>query len=135
MDNGEVIPGLDEEWTFAGAKLMEWAAGFVLGMMIQEIFFKGSSRGIIIVLGAVIVLPQFLAQLRRSQPDGERGVRNLAMTTMGLAPPGIPAPSVCQPYWSGMPMSSMPEEKMFIKLGLDEVFFAEKDEEEDEDDF
>jgi hypothetical protein len=62
-----------------------------------------------------------LATLRSQFPDEERGLRNFAMTKLGFAPPGIPAPADLQSVWSGAPMRELPEVSKFTTLGLCEI--------------
>lgn len=132
MDSGEVIPGLDEGWTFAGARVMEWASGFVLAMMVQEIFLSSPARTMPLFLSILVGTTFTMAMLRKSFPDEERGVANFFMSQMGICPPGVPPPAEVQPVWSGAPMSALHENKEFSQLGLLDVFpHAERYEEDD----
>ena len=121
MDNGGVIPGLNEDWTFAGCKLFEWMAGLVSGMLLSSFYEKpGSAMPILLI--AVVGTTLGLAQLRRQFPDEERGVRNYFMVLAGLAPNGIPAPAKIQPMWSGGPIKTMKADSLYAQLGLDLAF-------------
>lgn len=133
MDDGSVIQSLGDDWTFAGCKVMEWASGFVLALIVQETFFAKPTEGMPFFLSILIVVPQLLASLRRSYPDGETGIRNAFMVKCGLTPPGLPTPCDLQPEWSGAPIREMDEEKAFMTLGLDEVFRVEVDSDEQDD--
>jgi hypothetical protein len=63
-----------------------------------------------------------LASVRRGFPDEQRGLKNSLLTTCGFIPPDIPAPAVLQPVWSACPLRSLPSKRMFVQLGLDELF-------------
>lgn len=127
MDNGEVIPGLNEGWTLAGAKLSEWGAGFVMLLIGSEVIFTDKMTRSMPWLMALWIGTTFgLATLRRLYPDEERGIRNHLMVACGFAPPGIPAPSQLQPYWSGFPLRQLPEKCAMRQLGLDEVFTVDE---------
>jgi hypothetical protein len=120
MDDGHVIPALNEDWTFAGAKLMEWMAGVTTAFLCSNLFDKPAHYMpllCIIMIGTTL----FLATLRKRFPDEERGVMHLFMTTCGFAPPGIPAPAKLQPRWSGGRISSLKQSCLFIQLELDSV--------------
>ncbi len=130
MDNGEVIPGLSDDWTFMGAKVMEWGSGFVMAMIAHETILGQSSRNMPIFLSILLGTTFLLAGLRKSFPDENRGVANITMVQLGLEPPGIPTPAALQPIWSGAPLKTMDEKKEFIELGLDRVFYEEEEEEE-----
>lgn len=134
MDNGEVVAGLDAEWTLGGAKLFEWAAGGAAFMVSSELLFGGpSGKAMPVLIGIALTVTMGLAILRRRFPDEERGIRNAAMTSLGLAPPGIPPPSSLQPYWSGCPVRDLKKEWAVVKLGLWEVIKeqVEKDQTEE----
>ncbi|MCB0331911.1 MAG: hypothetical protein KDD55_00360 [Bdellovibrionales bacterium] len=130
MDSGEVIPGLSEDWTFMGAKVMEWGSGFVMAMIAHETILGQSSRNMPIFLGILLGTTFLLAGLRKSFPDENRGVANITMVQLGMKPPGIPTPAALQPIWSGAPIKAMSETKEFIDLGLDKVFHIDEEQEE-----
>lgn len=122
MDNGEEIPGLNEDWTFAGAKLFEWIAGFMALLIASELFVENAGRSMPLLVMIMVMTTFGLASLRRSFPDEERGVRNLVMLSLGFNPPGIPKPAQVQPVWSAAPVRELEENSNFRQLGLDEVF-------------
>lgn len=139
MDNGEVIPGLNEDWTLGGAKLSEWMAGFVMLVISQEIIFGGSGQmgKYMPMLMTIWLGTTFgLAALRRQFPDEERGVRNKVAASLGVTPPGLPPPARVAPRLSGMRMEKLDEEREFTELGLHDIFpkrdIYEDDEEEEE---
>lgn len=134
MDNGEVIPGLNEDWTFAGAKMFEWIAGFMMLLLATEFLVDKPAKAAPLLVCIMIGTTLGMATLRRSFPDEERGVRNYMCALMGFAPPGIPAPSMVQPIWSGAPMRKMDNLKAFMALELNLVFEKPKDEEDETDD-
>ena len=120
MDDGHVIPALNEDWTFAGAKLMEWMAGVTTAFLASTAFEKPAHYMpllVIIMIGTTLTL----SQLRRKFPDEERGVRNLFMTSCGFAPPGIPTPAKLQPRWSGRRIHCLNNRCLYIQLDLDLV--------------
>lgn len=119
MDDGYVIPRLNENWTFAGATPMEWSSGLVAGILAQELFFANMGRNMPFILLIIVLVPVALATLRKTFPDEERGVRNCLMVKMGFVPTDIPAPAVMQPVWSGLPMRALDENREFEKLGLE----------------
>lgn len=121
MDDGYVIPRLNENWTFAGATPMEWCCGLVAGILLQELFLANMGRNMPLILMTIVGVPVIMATIRKTFPDEERGVRNALMVRLGFAPTDIPLPACMQPVWSGLPMRDMEEEREFIKLGLDEV--------------
>jgi hypothetical protein len=131
MDSGEEIPGLNEEWTLLGAKLMEWVSGLVMCMVVSELFMLKTTRAapilVLILLGTVFGL----AGLRRRYPDEERGIRNQAMVAMGLPPPGIPAPSAIQPSWSAAPVRDSEAQSYYAQLDLAKLFPNSSDDEAD----
>jgi hypothetical protein len=131
MDNGEVIPGLNEDWTLGGAKLFEWIAGFMMFIIASELIFANLGRNMPYLMIIWVTSTFGLAALRRTFPDEERGIRNFCMTSMGMPPPGIPAPAIIQPYWSGAPKRGLHGECEYTRLGLEEVFVAEESESED----
>ncbi|HMO02720.1 MAG TPA: hypothetical protein PKD37_07080 [Oligoflexia bacterium] len=122
MDNGEEIPGLNEDWNFAGAKAFEWLAGLVMMLLFGEIFTSNMGRAMPLLIMVMIGTTLGLAALRRQFPDEERGVRNLCMVAMGFAPPGIPKPAALQPIWSGAPVREVNENSLFYKVKLSEIF-------------
>lgn len=128
MDSGEVIPGLNEDWSFAGAKMMEWMAGLMTAFMVSTAYQKPAHAMPLLVLvwiGTTLVL----ALTRKKFPDEERGVRNMVMAACGFEPPGIPAPARLQPIWSGMPIRTMKKGCLYAQLQLDDVIFRPKEEE------
>ena len=130
MDNGEEIPGLNEDWTFAGAKLFEWIAGFMALLIASELFVSNAGRSMPLLVMIMVGTTFGLASLRRSFPDEERGVRNLIMVTLGFAPPNIPNPAQIQPQWSGAPLRELDEKTNFVQLGLEQIFTEYNEEEE-----
>lgn len=121
FDDGEVLQGLDENWTFMGANAMEWACGLVVFLLIS-LFADSPARAMPFMLLGWVLTTTTLAGLRRSFPDQERGVRNAVSTACGFPPPGIPAPSRLQPIWSGCPVRKVDEKSKFVELGLDKMF-------------
>jgi len=128
MDDGHVIPALNEDWSFAGARLMEWLAGAVAGMLASSCVEKPAHYMpflILIAIGSTL----FLATLRKKFPDEERGVMNLILTTLGFAPPGIPAPARLQPRWSGGRLHRLAGTSLYQQLELDAVVNQPRDDE------
>lgn len=129
MDNGEEIPLLNDSWTFMGVKLNEWIMGFMVMML--TIAISGakapSVMPIVVVMGVSVALGA--ATLRRRFPDEERGVRNFFMVFMGFCPPGIPAPSSMQPFWSGGRIRKLRDSTRYMELGLDELFVNDDEDE------
>ncbi len=126
MDGGEVIPGLNEDWTFGGAKLMEWMGGLMTAFMVSTFYAKPAHHMPLLVLiwiGTTLTL----ALTRKKFPDEERGVRNMCMAACGFAPPGIPAPARLQPLWSGAPIRSLRPLCLYEQLELDSVLFRPKE--------
>lgn len=121
FDNGEVLQGLDENWTFMGGNAMEWACGLVVFLLIS-LFADSPARAMPFMLLGWILTTTTLASLRRSFPDQERGVRNAVATACGFPPPGIPMPSSLQPVWSGSPAREVNPKSKFIQLGLNQLF-------------
>ncbi len=121
FDDGEVLQGLDENWTFMGANAMEWACGLVVFLLIS-LFADSPARAMPFMLAGWILTTLTLASLRKSFPDQERGVRNAVATACGFPPPGIPKPSALQPVWSGAPMKKVPDSIQFSKLGFHKAF-------------
>ena len=120
MDNGEVIPCLNEDWNFCGCKAMEWLTGLTAAFLVSTVFNKPAHYMPLLVL-IWIGVTLMMAVLRKKFPDEERGVRNLCMTVCGFEPPGIPAPARLQPIWSGMPIRSLSKMCLFEQLELDKV--------------
>lgn len=120
MDDGHVIPTLNEDWTFASAKAMEWMAGVTAAFMLSTLFEKPAHFMPLLIL-AGIGTTLFLAALRKKFPDEERGVMHLCMTTCGFAPPGIPTPARLQPRWSGGRLSGLKPTCMYMQLELNTV--------------
>jgi len=129
MDNGEVIPGLNEDWTLGGAKLFEWIAGFMVFIIASELFFTNLGRNMPYLMIIWVTSTFGLAGIRRMFPDEERGIRNFCLTAMGMLPPGIPAPAPLQPYWSGAPLRQLKPDCEYMRLNLTEVFMSETEEE------
>lgn len=122
MDSGEEIQGLGEDWSFLGAKLAEWLAGFATFIIVAEVVFKGHmGQGMPIMILCWIVTTVGLASLRAKFPDQEKGVRNYFATLCGFAPPFIPTPSALQKFWSGAPVRRLPDDCEFMQLGLGEL--------------
>jgi len=121
FDDGEVLQGLDEDWTFMGANAMEWACGLVVFVLIS-LFADSPARAMPFMLLGWVLTTTTLAAMRRSFPDQERGVRNAVCVACGFPPPGIPAPSVMQPIWSGSPSRELQANSKFVQLGLSEMF-------------
>lgn len=130
MDNGEVIPGLNEEWTLGGAKLLEWTAGFSAFIISSEVIFAGQPMGKMMPWLMIIWTSTTfgLAALRRQFPDEEAGMRNWAMDIMGVKPPGIPAQASIQPLWSATPVHELSEHCWYNLLDLDQVFELRREE-------
>jgi hypothetical protein len=121
MDNGFVIPGLDQQWTLGGAKIMEWCAGFLMFIILSELSSTSPTRIMpylmIIWLGTTFGL----AALRKKFPDEERGVRNCIALAFGFSPLGVPTPAALQPFWSGAPVKDLRESCYFNQLKLAEI--------------
>jgi hypothetical protein len=120
MDSGDVIPCLNEDWTFAGCKLMEWMAGLTMALMVGASLHKPANAMpflVLIMIGTTLVI----AMMRKRFPDEERGVRNLCMVNLGFEPIGIPAPSKLQPVWSGAPVRELSGKSLFRQLELEKV--------------
>ncbi|MCB0344398.1 MAG: hypothetical protein KDD66_04750 [Bdellovibrionales bacterium] len=121
FDDGEVLPGLNEPWTFMGANLMEWSVGLVVFLIIGQCA-RSPATAMPLMLTGWILTTTTLASVRRSFPDEEKGTRNACMTALGFPPPGIPAPSALQPIWSAAPMKELKQDCKFAKLGLERMF-------------
>jgi hypothetical protein len=120
MDNGDVIPCLNEDWTFGGCKLFEWLAGLITAFLVSSAFEKPAHYMPLLVL-IWIGTTLSMAMLRKKFPDEERGVRNMCMVACGFEPPGIPAPASLQPRWSGGRIEDLPTRCNFKQLDLDLV--------------
>ncbi|MCC6953080.1 MAG: hypothetical protein IT290_03085 [Deltaproteobacteria bacterium] len=121
MDGGEVLQGLEEQWTFMGANFMEWVCGIVVFLMIGSIS-SSTVQAMPFMLAGLALTSTTLASLRRMFPDEHRGVRNMLTSGLGLPPIDIPAPSSLQPIWSGSPVRELPVKSPFVRLGLHEMF-------------
>ena len=121
MDSGEVLQGIDGEWEFMGARGIEWVMGFVAFMFVQ-LFATSMATAMPFMLLAWVGTTVSVAGLRRTFPDEHRGIRNIALTSCGLPPPGIPAPAALQPVWSGAPVRQLKADSRFVRLGLDKMF-------------
>ena len=126
MDGGEVIPSLNEDWSFAGAKLFEWLAGLTTAFLVSNVMVKPAHDMPLLVL-IWIGTTLCLALTRKRFPDEERGVRNMCMASCGFPPPGIPAPARLQPIWSGCPIQNLKDSCLYMQLGLDDVLFRKED--------
>lgn len=131
MDDGYVIPGLNENWTFAGAKPMEWASGLMAALIFTELFVSNIGRSMPLIMMVLVTVPIVLATLRKAYPDEERGLRNHIMSVLGLEPPDIPSPSNLQPVWSGMRIKELEEKTEFRQLGLDVILKPEYEDQEE----
>ena len=127
MDNGEELAMLNEPWTFMGVKLNEWITGFMVMILIMGITGANSPGIMPLVLLAGLGTAIFTATLRRQFPDEERGVRNYFMVYLGFAPPGIPAPSSLQPFWSAGRVYELKKTTRYAELNLDEIFLTEEE--------
>lgn len=130
MDSGEEIQGLDEGWTFLGAKATEWIAGVVSMLIASNIYFHPAPRYMPHLIIILVVTTGFLAKARRSFPDEERGLANWLAARLGVPPPLIPAPASIQPIWSGAPIRELNKKTYFVELGLERVI--EKPEERED---
>lgn len=118
MDNGEVIPGLNEDWTFLNCKVFEWMSGFMVALLASTLLDK-PAKAIPFLLLIMIGSTLTLSMLRRKFPDEERGVANLFFVSCGFPPPRIPTPAKLQPLWSGGRIRSVREETLYAQLGLE----------------
>jgi len=126
MDSGDVIPGLNEDWTFMGCKLMEWISGLLTSLLASSAFQKPAHYMPLLVLiwvGTTLVM----ALTRKKFPDEERGVRNMVMAACGFEPPGIPAPASLQPRWSGGRLNKLNSNCLYQQLELDAVVNKPRD--------
>lgn len=130
MDDGYVIPGLNDDWQFLGAKVTEWSAGFVMFMMCSTLVTKiATAMPLLLLAWAATTIS--MAAVRRQFPDEEAGMRNYFMSSVGVPPPGIPAPAVIQPIWSGAPLRTLAAETEYSYLDLDDIFNPREPEEID----
>ena len=122
-DDGEVLPGLNENWTFMGATLVEWIAGFSTFLMVS-IFAPPGRVGVAVPFMIVgwVGTTYTLATIRQCYPDEQRGVRNSLMSACGFEPYDIPAPAMLQPVWSGAPIREVDPNSPFKEVGLDIMF-------------
>ncbi|MCB0359881.1 MAG: hypothetical protein KDD44_09600 [Bdellovibrionales bacterium] len=121
FDSGEVLPGLNDTWTFMGANMMEWCVGLCVFVCIGACATTPAAA-MPLMLGSWIGTTYTLAGVRKSFPDEERGTRNAVLTALGFPPPGIPAPAALQPRWSAAPLKELNEATRFRKLGFDQLF-------------
>ncbi len=121
FDSGEVLQGLDEDWSFMGGNAMEWACGLVVFLLIS-LFADSPARAMPFMLLGWILTTTTLASLRKSFPDQQRGVKNAVCTACGFPPPGIPAPSSLMPFWSGAHSREIDPKSRFVELDLDQMF-------------
>ncbi len=121
FDDGEVLQGLEEEWSFMGANAMEWACGLIVFILIS-LFADSPARAMPFMLAGWVLTTTSLAGMRKSFPDEQRGVRNAIATSCGFPPPGIPMPSALQPIWSGCPTREVKQNSKFVEYGLDQMF-------------
>lgn len=133
MDNGEVIPGLNENWTFAGANAVEWMSGFMMFILSTELFDK-ISRSMPLLIVIWLATTFALSTLRNMFPDEERGMRNWLMTKAGMIPLNLPAPAELQPTWSGVPMHALPKSAHYQELKLDDMLQIKIEEKKTTDD-
>ena len=122
-DDGEVLPGLNEKWTFLGATAFEWAIGLVSFLM-PSIFAPDGKIGLMLpfMLSGWVLTTYSFASLRQLYPDEERGVSNAFMTACGFEPVNIPSPAKLQPFWSAVPVKELDPEDRFVAVGLDQIF-------------
>ena len=134
MDNGEVIQGLNEDWTLAGAKLGEWVAGAVMAMLAQSLIFQQSAARYMPVILAIGAITTFsLSAFRRKFEDEERGIRNYVMVMVGIPPPNLPTPAALQPYWSAAPLRELDATCDLVQLQIDKLLeLPRSSKEEDE---
>jgi hypothetical protein len=120
MDSGDVIPGLNEDWTFMGCKAMEWMAGFMTSLLVANGVDK-PAHSMPLLVSIWVGTTLTIALTRKKFPDEERGVRNLVMTACGFEPPGIPAPAALQPSWSGGRLQRLSPTCEYERLNLSTV--------------
>ena len=126
----KLIPGLDEDWTLGGANLLEWMAGFMALIIASEVVFTGKMTRSMPALMTVWVSVTFgLAALRKMFPDGQRGLMNKVLVSVGVCPPNLPAPAVLRPFWSGFPLRELAPDCKLKQLGIEEALdFRNEDE-------
>ena len=71
FDDGEVLQGLDEPWTFFGANGMEWAVGLVVFLLIGS-FARTPVSAMPIMLVVWETTTSTLASTRKIYPDEQR---------------------------------------------------------------
>lgn len=101
-----------------------------MSFLICSEFFDKPTRAVPILLLIMVGVTVGLAMLRRRFPDEERGMRNFAFSSIGVPPPGIPAPSNMQPIWSGAPLRKLDNKKEFVTLKLQEMLDLQREDEE-----
>lgn len=116
-DNGEVLPGLNEPWTFAGANMIEWIVGVVVFLFIGA-FSTNMARAVPLMIVGWVSTTLGLASMRSAFPDQERGLKNAFTVACGVSPLGLPAPSALRSIWSGAPVRELSPKCQFVKLGL-----------------
>ncbi|RMG44036.1 MAG: hypothetical protein D6719_02640 [Candidatus Dadabacteria bacterium] len=134
MDNGTVIPCLNESYTLLGAKISDWISGITVFMLAPEVLQMNLARSMPLFIGLGLAVVYGMVAIRSKFPDEERGICNAVMAAMGACPPGIPAPACVQPIWSGAPLREQDTESMYMKLGLDQIFEGNGEDLEDDDD-
>lgn len=130
MDSGEEIQGLDEGWTFLGAKATEWIAGVVAMLIASNLYFNPAPRYMPQLIIILVITTTSLARARRAFPDEERGLANWLAARLGVPPPLIPAPAGIQPVWSGAPLRALKPKTYFVELGLDKVIESPEEQED-----
>jgi len=85
FDDGEVLQGRDESWSFMGANAMEWGSALAVFMLIS-LFADSVARAMPFMLIGGVMTAVTLASMRKSFPDQERGVRNAVATYFGFPP-------------------------------------------------
>lgn len=132
MDNGDEIPCLNDEWTFLGAQIGEWGAGFGAAMIFFQVFFAKAVYGVLVMVLIVVFVAVALSTLRKRFLDEHRGVKNYLCLSLGFAPPGIPTPAALQKNWSGFPIKDLNQRSNFIALGINDLFPSATIDQEDE---
>jgi hypothetical protein len=132
MDNGDEIQGLDQGWTFFGAKASEWIAGFSMCFILADLFFMNSIwSGMPFMLLATFGTAIGLSKVRVMFPDEERGIINTVFVFFGFPPPKIPTPAQFQDFWSGTPIYKLPKDSAFRSIGLYDIYFSDNTEYEE----